>query len=870
MKEKIASKMEALFCPPEGIKATGGEQLNTGNKYPDVKNVDMLKHVSGEKTFALDCDFGDSECKFGVIDVDELNLDVVLEIEAYLQEKGISTAKSFSGNKGYHVYVLSETVPLVSMINFLKKVKGQFKFKGEAIPGDAFRCKPAPCLHQVAGNMSYLFRNEPYQEYFGKDEVPEGFWESQLEILESLEVTSANTLIKLAVTDEKKEKDLQNMIPDLEKIQDGHPLCIERFIQNGGSNKLETYDKNNLALASYCVSRGLDEKAAIEMAKELARNSENGPVVTTKTLQGKVDHFKSILGSPSVKDNAFNCASMLKARSELKFNCDRCKARPAGVKVNMNTKNQVEDNTFKLEKVLAEQLVTYIVNHGNTTEDIAWQIMPYDNSTKKYEINLLGLLIKAVSEGVTTETKLAKWIDQESEESESFISNYFSANAINELREYLESNPQEQFRKVKNYALRIWNRMLKKETVSSDKFQEILDRAVDISMRYRIDLEAQNLRNNTTNPGKDIFAVSSEFTQNSTRVLNSSQKGSVQSIQDQGEQLIDYLLSENSGNIETPFPELNQLLGGGLDNGKLYIPVSPPGGGKTTLASHIADHAAANETPVLFVSMEMSMEQLFINCLSRTGDMNSAKVANPLKYDGAEDQVGEAANKYIFGPGKYMYIYEGNSSTCPGRIEALISMVRAEQGLTREDPFLVVIDYLQLLNTGNEKLDLNPNETIKISDLAVKCKQLARDHNVAVMAISDVTKEEQKNTYTSKEFTLNSLRGSNRIAHAADTVIALYSESSAEDGGKAKEDPWDLYINKVKNSEKASEFVKSAAQTKENTTLGGDKATAFARIELLKNRAGQGKGSQFVLYHRAHHKFEPVHLEGQRKAEGRG
>jgi replicative DNA helicase len=167
-------------------------------------------------------------------------------------------------------------------------------------------------------------------------------------------------------------------------------------------------------------------------------------------------------------------------------------------------------------------------------------------------------------------------------------------------------------------------------------------------------------------------------------------------------------------------------------------------------------------------------------------------------------------------------------------------------------------------------MDNGPNETQKITELAVKVKQMARDSNVAVLVLSDITKDDQGKIIKGEEFTLNSLRGSNRIGHAADTVIGLSSEGSKADGGKASRDPWEIYAEKINSSEKAQPFIESLMTARKNHPIGGDSATVYARLELIKNRSGQGRGNQFLLYHRAYHKFEEVSLNEQEKAEGRG
>ncbi|WP_045214527.1 hypothetical protein, partial [Desulfonatronovibrio magnus] len=225
MKEKIVERVAELFCPPQGIAPTGGEQMKTGNKYPDAKEIDLAKHVDGTTTYALDAVYGEGLCKFGVLDVDQRDaagLKAAMDMREYLESSGVNCLLSFSGSKGYHVTVFSEAVPKEVMAGALKKVRARFEFKGEVIPGDAQRCKPAPCLHQVAGNMSYYFQDEPYGEEFGPDSLPAGFYEHQLEILEQVKPTPANVLIVFASTEDKKEHQgsLEDMIPNFSKAKD--------------------------------------------------------------------------------------------------------------------------------------------------------------------------------------------------------------------------------------------------------------------------------------------------------------------------------------------------------------------------------------------------------------------------------------------------------------------------------------------------------------------------------------------------------------------------------------------------------------------------------------------------------------------------
>ena len=881
VQEAIVTEMAKMVSDQEGAQLTGGRQLSTGNQYPNEKQINLLEHVKGTATYALDVaytnDAGIEVCKWGIIDIDENGkegLDKARQIKEYLETHGFCTAMAFSGGKGYHVYVVCEPVPVEIMKKALKNVKIAFSFKGESIPGDAFRCKPAPCLHQVAENMSYLFRDEPYPENFGLNNLPDGFYEVQLEILSEITPTPANIVVKFAVGDGDFSQSAENedIIPDLSRLEEDFTPCIKALIDNGGDPTIGTYDKNNLTLAGYCHSKGLPVEAKVQYAKEMAQNAENGPVETTKSFDDKIRHFRSILDTPSVKEQKFRCIYVLSARKNLKFNCSVCKARPEGVK----TQSGEEESGFILEEPLAEDFLVYIIQNGRPAESINPAIMPRIGYTwksfnkKTFQCEMYSAVLSGINSGVNNATALSNWVDTNITIEN--LTEYFDGAFKTDWNDVGGNRKSAVFKEFKNKLIRCYKNMQQENPVKQDEWEKLLERAVNLSMRHEIHERTKCLSSDSKDRSKEIFTSVSDFTHESTQILATSQRGAVVPLKDKAVSLLEFITGDGSAKAPTPFRVLNDLLGGGFRNGGLYVIVSSPGGGKTTICAQIADHAAMNGIPVILVSMEMAQEELFVNSIARFGEINSAKIMSPYKdiKENVLDQVGEAAEKYLEQAEDYLYVIEGDHATSPARIESISSMVRAQHNMTKEDPLLVVVDYLQLLSTGVEALDYNSNETPKISELAVKTKQLARDNNLAVLAISDVTKDEQGKVISNKEYTMNSTRGSNRIAHAADVVMGLYSESSASEGGKAKTGPWEMYVEKVKHSENANEFLENLQQATEDIETGGDGATVFSRLELIKNRAGQGRGSQFMLYHRSYHKFEAVDLEGQEKAEGRG
>jgi replicative DNA helicase len=875
VQQQIAERLKQLVCPPEGIPATGGKQKSKGNEYPNASVIDLHKHVRGTATYAIDVIYkdgaGNDMARWGVIDIDENGeegLSKARDISEYLAQNGIGSLLGFSGNKGFHVYIHTEPVPGEVMIKTLKKAKENSPFTGELIPGDGRRCKPAPCLHQAAGNMSYLFKDKPYEANFNLKNLPDGFYEQQLAILEEVTPTSANIAIVFATTDQKQEAhgDIEDMIPLFSECKGYIPPCINKLINKGGAESLGTYDKNNLTVKSFCNSMGLDSKQSLGFAKTMAKNAENGPVKTTKTEKERIQHFKSI-GTTQV----FNCTYLLKAKKELQFDCTDCAIRPKGVTVGQKSAAG-KSKTLLLELPITNDLLAWLIQKGGDYANIAPEILPpvpYDSAVHKMKNNhcyVYSLLLKALRDGVASEVSLAGWIDSNLSKREQF-SLFFN---IGFLDAY-EGKPIDIFIELKNKALLKFRNLKSAKLVDEDAFQEIMERAIERSMRYRIGTRSAALNFQVLDLSTDIHTSSADCTHDIGKILMASQQGAVESVEAKAESLLEYILGKGAGRVPTPFPMLNDLTGGGFANGTKTALVSPPGGGKSTVSAQFADYAASLGIPTIFVSMEMSLEQIFVNSLARAGSINSSKIMSPYSAvkDAVMDQVADLAEVYFETAGKYLYIVEGGYNTTPARIATMVSKIRADLKMSRKDPFFVVIDYLQLLYTGIEAMDTGPNETQKISELAVRVKQLARDSNVAILALSDVTKEEQKNSNESKELTLNSLRGSNRIAHAADIVIALYSESAQSDGGKAKTDPWDVYVSKMKSSENATEIIESIQNAKQDSPIGGDGATVYARMELIKNRAGQGRGSQFLLYHRAYHKLDPVTLAGQEKAEGR-
>jgi replicative DNA helicase len=255
----------------------------------------------------------------------------------------------------------------------------------------------------------------------------------------------------------------------------------------------------------------------------------------------------------------------------------------------------------------------------------------------------------------------------------------------------------------------------------------------------------------------------------------------------------------------------------------------------------------------------MSREELIARGVSRAGAINSKVL------EGGEEAVKQQEERIEATVGSYfsqvapnLYIIEGGSDTTPAKIHSQIASVRAQRQLQSDAPLLVVVDYIQLLSTGIDLIDLGPNETAKVTELAWKLKVLARDNNVALLGISDVTKEEQSNYTKDRGLTFNALRGSNRLGHSADCVLFLYSEQSMAGEGKAESDPWEYCARSFQAANHNDPRLELLEKARRKYPLGGAPSTAYARLEIFKNRRGR-RGVQIPLvYEKAYHRFSPA------------
>jgi len=229
-----------------------------------------------------------------------------------------------------------------------------------------------------------------------------------------------------------------------------------------------------------------------------------------------------------------------------------------------------------------------------------------------------------------------------------------------------------------------------------------------------------------------------------------------------------YQNDEGIVGVPTGLTDLDSMLGG-MHKQDLVIIAGRPSMGKTALATNIAFHAAKNiekkgtKSSVAFFSLEMSSEQLSTRILSEQSRIKSNDIRRGKVSEKEYEQFIETAKNIFELP---LYIDETPAIT----IAAISNRSRRIKRLFGLD--LVVVDYIQLMRSGRK---MEFNRVQEISEITQGLKALAKELNVPVLALSQLSRQvEQRDN---KKPQLSDLRESGSIEQDADVVMFVFREA---------------------------------------------------------------------------------------------
>lgn len=229
--------------------------------------------------------------------------------------------------------------------------------------------------------------------------------------------------------------------------------------------------------------------------------------------------------------------------------------------------------------------------------------------------------------------------------------------------------------------------------------------------------------------------------------------------------------------IQSGFPKLDQILGGGFIRGGLYILGARPAVGKTSFAINLADNIHGN---CLLVSLEMTTEQIISKRVSRLTGLSSAKLLSGGASDADWIAISRATSA-LSEQGVFM-----NS-----RYDLTVQQI---QLLAQSVPELraVIVDYLGLIQPATRGGSTYEN----VSQISRELKRMAISLDVPVICLCQLSRTVENRE--DKRPRLSDLRDSGAIEQDADAVMFLYRQDYYA-GGTSDGQPSLVQLDVAKN-----------------------------------------------------------------------
>ncbi|MBI3667238.1 MAG: replicative DNA helicase [Acidobacteria bacterium] len=237
--------------------------------------------------------------------------------------------------------------------------------------------------------------------------------------------------------------------------------------------------------------------------------------------------------------------------------------------------------------------------------------------------------------------------------------------------------------------------------------------------------------------------------------------------------------------LSTGFAKFDEMTTG-LQPSELIVLAARPAMGKTALALNMAQHVAVKlDKPVAIFSLEMSKESLLSRLLCAAARVDSHRFRGGWLNMEERRRLSGALNQLVSSP----LFLDDSAGVNLMEMHAKCRRLRSERGLA-----LVIVDYLQLMS-GKGRFE---NRNQEISALSRGLKQLAKELDVPVIAISQLSRAPEVRTGDHRP-QLSDLRESGSIEQDADLVAFIFREEIYKPDREDLQGRAELLIAKQRN-----------------------------------------------------------------------
>jgi len=246
----------------------------------------------------------------------------------------------------------------------------------------------------------------------------------------------------------------------------------------------------------------------------------------------------------------------------------------------------------------------------------------------------------------------------------------------------------------------------------------------------------------------------------------------------------------NVTGVPSGFLDLDRLTAG-FQRGDLVIIAGRPSMGKTAFALNCVQHAAIEgKVGVGIFSLEMSKDQLVQRLLCAEGLVDAQRLRRGALRDDDYPKLARAAGLLSTAP---IWI-DDSAALTPLAVRSKARRLKAEHEIG-----LIVVDYLQLMQ-GPSDIE---NRQQEISYVSRSLKALAKELDVPVIALSQLSRAPEQRSGEGRKPQLSDLRESGAIEQDADLVMFIYRQEfydgPVDKDGNSLEGLADLIVGKQRN-----------------------------------------------------------------------
>lgn len=195
----------------------------------------------------------------------------------------------------------------------------------------------------------------------------------------------------------------------------------------------------------------------------------------------------------------------------------------------------------------------------------------------------------------------------------------------------------------------------------------------------------------------------------------------------------------------------------------LHIIGARPGVGKSAFALYIT-LLMSQKARGLFFSLEMPLKQIIQRIISSQSRIELEMLTNKERFNTLDSEQKKLV-KVLFDKilkKSELKLYDGNF-----KIDELEEYVKNEKEINGVD--FIVVDYLQLVKSNKTS-----SRYEQITDISIRLKQIAKDYDIAVIALSQLSRNIEKRV--DKDVYLADFRESGQIEQDASTILGLTTE----------------------------------------------------------------------------------------------